>query len=139
MFRNLIFVKSFKNWRREICLSLHGTNKWMEKMCFSYICFPSLIWTEIFVFTCTKFVLMFWDELLCNHQRTKGRKKGNKRLAHGNCRSFIRVNLSRKQVQNSTMSRLLIGSSNVYRSYRVLTFNKFPEDTMIRFVYNKSF
>ena len=59
MFRNLIFVKSFKNWRREICLSLHGTNKWTEKMCISYICFPSLIWTEIFVFTCAEFVLLF--------------------------------------------------------------------------------
>jgi len=81
----------------------------------------------------------FCDELLCNNHRTKGRKKGNKRLAHRNCRSFIRVDLSRKQVQSSTMSRLLIGSSNVYRSYRVLTFNKFPEYTMIRFVYNKSF
>jgi hypothetical protein len=30
------------------------------------------------------------------------------------------------------MSRLLIGSSNVYRSYRATTFNKYPEYNMIR-------
>jgi len=30
------------------------------------------------------------------------------------------------------MSRLLIGSSNVYRSYRTTTFNKYPEYNMIR-------